>query len=30
MQSTYWIQDIKFSPDGKNVAFGAHGGRSHV
>ena len=30
MQSTYWIQDIKFSPDGKYVAFGAHGGRSHI
>ena len=30
MQSTYWIQDIKFSPDGESVAFGAHGGRSHI
>lgn len=28
--ATYWIQDIKFSPDGESVAFGAHGGRSHV
>ena len=26
----FWIQDIKFSPDGKLVAFGAHGGASHV
>ena len=26
----FWIQDIKFSPDGKTVAFGAHGGASHV
>jgi WD40 repeat protein len=29
-QSTYWIEDIKFSPNGKYVAFGAHGGRSHI
>ena len=26
----FWIQDIKFSPDGNWVAFGAHGGASHV
>jgi hypothetical protein len=26
----YWIEDIKFSPNGKYVAFGAHGGPSHV
>lgn len=29
-QSTFWIEDIKFSPDGNQVAFGAHGGRSHI
>jgi echinoderm microtubule-associated protein-like 6 len=29
-QEPFWIQDIKFSPDGKMVAFGAHGGASHV
>lgn len=29
-KSTYWIEDIKFSPDGNYVAFGAHGGRSHI
>lgn len=28
--STFWIEDIKFSPDGESVAFGAHGGRSHI
>ena len=25
-----WIEDIKFSPDGSHVAFGAHGGASKV
>ena len=25
-----WIEDIKFSPDGSKVAFGAHGGASKV
>lgn len=29
-KSTYWIQDIKFSPNGQYVAFGAHGGASHI
>lgn len=29
-KSTFWIEDIKFSPDGESVAFGAHGGRSHI
>jgi len=29
-QEPFWIEDIKFSPDGKYVAFGAHGGVSHV
>lgn len=29
-QEPFWIQDIKFSPDGGSVAFGAHGGASHV
>ncbi len=29
-QEPFWIQDIKFSPDGKWVAFGAHGGASRV
>lgn len=29
-QSTYWIEDIKISPDGKMVAFGAHGGASKL
>lgn len=29
-QEPFWIEDIKFSPDGKQVAFGAHGGRSHI
>lgn len=29
-QEPYWIEDIKFSPNGKLVAFGAHGGPSHV
>jgi len=26
----YWIEDIKFSPNGQYVAFGAHGGPSHI
>lgn len=35
LQSTFkgkdcWIEDIKFSPDGSQVAFGAHGGASKV
>ena len=25
-----WIEDIKFSPDGSKVAFGAHGGASRI
>ena len=25
-----WIEDIKFSPDGKTIAFGYHGGLSPV
>ena len=25
-----WIEDIKFSPNGEYVAFGAHGGVSHL
>ena len=29
-KESFWIQDIKFSPDGGKVAFGAHGGASHV
>ncbi|KAL4483877.1 hypothetical protein ABPG72_006252 [Tetrahymena utriculariae] len=29
-QSTYWIEDIKISPDGTQVAFGAHGGASKL
>ncbi len=29
-QEPYWIEDIKFSPNGKFVAFGAHGGPSHI
>ncbi|CAD8200325.1 unnamed protein product [Paramecium octaurelia] len=29
-QSTYWIDDLKISPDCKKVAFGAHGGASHL
>lgn len=29
-QSTYWIEDLKISPDSKRVAFGAHGAASHV
>lgn len=29
-QEPFWVQDIKFSPDGNNVAFGAHGGASHI
>lgn len=29
-QEPFWIEDIKFSPDGKYVAFGAHGGASHL
>ena len=29
-KSTYWIEDIKISPDCKSVAFGAHGGASHL
>lgn len=26
----FWIEDIKFSPNGQYVAFGAHGGTSHI
>ena len=26
----FWIEDIKFSPNGEFVAFGAHGGASHL
>jgi hypothetical protein len=26
----FWIEDIKFSPNGKYVAFGAHGGATHI
>ena len=26
----FWVEDIKFSPDGQFVAFGAHGGASHL
>lgn len=29
-QEPYWIEDIKFSPNGQCVAFGAHGGPSHI
>lgn len=29
-QEPYWIEDIKFSPNGQYVAFGAHGGPSHI
>ena len=29
-QATYWIEDVKISPDCKRCAFGAHGGASHV
>lgn len=29
-QSTYWIEDVKISPDGKMIAFGAHGGASKL
>lgn len=29
-QEPFWIEDIKFSPNGKYVAFGAHGGASHL
>lgn len=29
-QSKYWVDDIKISPDCKKVAFGAHGGASHL
>lgn len=29
-QSTYWIEDLKISPDSTKVAFGAHGAVSHV
>lgn len=30
VQSTYWIEDLKISPDSKCCAFGAHGCPSHV
>lgn len=29
-QSTYWIEDVKISPDGSMIAFGAHGGASKL
>ena len=29
-QSTYWIEDLKISPDCKSCAFGAHGAASHL
>jgi microtubule-associated protein-like 6 len=29
-QEPFWIEDIKFSPNGQYVAFGAHGGASHL
>lgn len=29
-KEAFWIEDIKFSPNGQYVAFGAHGGASHV
>ena len=29
-QEPFWIEDIKFSPNGQFVAFGAHGGASHL
>lgn len=25
-----WIEDLKIAPDGTKLAFGAHGGSSHV
>ena len=29
-RESFWIEAIKFSPNGQYVAFGAHGGASHL